>query len=395
VHEDLLGATGLMAALSLTLHAFTRILTWRRYRDWAYLGVTLGVGLLTHHLFVVFPAAMLLGIFLSPFFRDAVSLPRLGIALLIAAILYAPYAVWVSTHIGSIGDAARAYAESWEIDSAWFDRVRAGAVSFGRTMLQFTLPLSLFWLMLFWPMWLPVLYPVFARRSTDEEQHETAWRRVMARATVFASLTFLLGVLFGVQIYKGYWMLPALFCAPIWMFAHVKRAGDFPIAIRAFAAVVIAFATLVVAGRFVEWRLEVEMCDESCRPYAPIPQWAEELRNAGFDYGTIVASDKHLAGNLRGAFPNARVMDASIPPEAFPPPKTDGACLAVWRETVFDEERRIAVMPPDLKSYLDEELFASPRDPGAEGAIRRHLRLSDTKAATLYLNFVPPSDACR
>jgi hypothetical protein len=30
--------------------------------------------------------------------------------------------------------------------------------------------------MLFWPMWLPVIYPVFQRRSTDEEPHET-WRR--------------------------------------------------------------------------------------------------------------------------------------------------------------------------------------------------------------------------
>ena len=62
-----------------------------------------------------------------------------------------------STHIGSIGDAAREYAASWEIDSGWLDRVRnAARCRSARTLLEFTLPLSLFWLMLFWPMWLPM-----------------------------------------------------------------------------------------------------------------------------------------------------------------------------------------------------------------------------------------------
>jgi hypothetical protein len=386
VHEDLLGAVALMACLAITLHAFTRILTWRRYRDWVYLGVSIGVGLLTHHLYVVFPVAMLLGILMSPFFRDAVNPGRLAITLIVAGLIYGPYAVWISTHIGSIGDAAREYAASWEIDSAWLNRVANAAGAFGETLLEFTLPLSLFWLMLFWPMWLPVLYPVFQRRSTDEEPHEMFWRRLMARSMLFATLAYLIGVALGVQTFKGYWLMPALFPAPIWMFAHVKRAGDFPIAIRAFAAVVIAFAGLVIAGRFIEWQLEIRMCDQ-CRPYAPIKEWAAELREAGFEEGTIVAADEHLAGNLRGAFPRARVMDASITPDAFPAPRTNGACLAVWRDET--------VMPEALADYLAETLGAPPHDVGPEGAIRRNLRLSDDKAATLYLQFVRPSEACR
>lgn len=396
VHEDLLGAVALMASLSLSLHAVTRILTWRRYRDWVYLGITIGVGLLTHHLYVVFPAAMLLAIFLSPFFRDAVTPPRLGIALLVAGLIYAPYAVWVTTHIGSVADAARDYAASWEIDSAWFDRMGVGALAFGRTLLEFTLPLSLFWLMLFWTLWLPILYPVFARRSTDEEPHEMFWRRLLARSMLFAAGLYLLGVLFGVQTYKSFWLLPVLYSAPIWMFAHVKRAGDFPVAIRAFAAVVIAFVLLVGAGRFVEWRMEIETCDEGgCRPYTPVREWAAELRDLGFSQGTIVGADRHLTGNLRGALPRARVLDASIAPDAFPSARTNGACLAVWRDTTFDEKRNIALMPADLEAYLKDKLGAEPRDAGAEGAIRRNLRLSDDKAATLYLQFVPPSENCR
>jgi hypothetical protein len=88
-------------------------------------------------------------------------------------------------------------------------------------------------------------------------------------------------------------------------------------------------------------------------------------------------------------------MDASISPDAFPAARTNGACLAVWRDTTFDEERNIALMPADLEAYLRDKLGAEPRDAGAEGAIRRNLRLSDDKAATLYLQFVPPSEDCR
>jgi hypothetical protein len=396
MHEDLLGAVALMACLSLSLHAVTRILTWRRNRDWIYLGLTIGAGLLTHHLYAVFPVAILLAVFLSPFFRDAVTPPRLVIAVIAAALVYGPYVVWVGANIGSIADAASDYAASWEIDSAWFDRMGVGAVAFARTLLEFSLPLSLFWLMLFWTLWLPILYPVFARRSTDEEPHELFWRRLFARSMLFSAGAYMLGVLFGVQVYKSYWILPVLFIAPIWLFAHVKRAGDFPVATRAFAAVVIAFILLVGAGRFVEWRMEIETCDEGgCRPYTPVAEWAVELREAGFSQGTIVGADRHLTGNLRGLLPRARVLDASISLNAFPPARTNGACLAVWRDTTFDENRNIALMPPELEAYLREKLGAEPRDSGAEGAIRRNLRLSDDKAATLYLQFVPPSEDCR
>jgi hypothetical protein len=396
MHEDLLGAVGLMACLSVAFHAVTRILTWRRYRDWVYLGIAMGVGLLTHHLFIVFPIALIVAVIVSPFFRDAMNWGRLGIALLVAGLIYAPYAVWVSTHIASLTDALREYAASWEIDNAWFERAGNAAAQLGRALLEFSLPLSMFWMFLFWTLWLPVIYPLFQRRNTDEEPHEAAWRQLFMRSTLFTLIAYLISVPFGVQAYKAHWMMPVLFTLPVWLFLHVKRGGEFPVAIRAFGAVVIAFALLVAGGRFVEWQMEIAMCREGgCRPYTPVQSWAQELKNAGFTEGTIVGADKHLTGNLRGAFPRARVIDASIPPEAYPQPKTNGACLVVWRDTEFNEARNMAIMPRELVTYLGDRLFAYPRDQGAEGAIRRNLRQSEDKAATLYYKFVRPSELCR
>jgi hypothetical protein len=388
MHEDLVGGAGLMAAMALSLHAVTRILAWRRVRDWAYLGVAMGLGLLTHHLYLTFPLALLGAAMLSPFFREAVRPGLLVLAGGIALVMYAPYAIWLAANSESIAFAVRDFAETWEMDPAWFARVQDGAVNLGRALLSASLPLSIFWATLFWPLWLPIIYPVFSRRSTDEEPHEEALRRLLIAAAVLATFPYLLSVLFGVAQYRNYWLLPVLFTLPIWMFAHVKRAGDFPIAMRGFAALFIFATTAVVAGRFVEWQMDIRTCDEDgCDAYMPVQPWAEALRQAGFEGGTIVGADRHLTGNLRAAFPEARVMDASLAPAAFPPPQIRGACLAVWRNDI--------VMPSDLMEYLTQQLGAIPRDEGPEGAIRRNLRMSDTKGATLYFNFVPPSEACR
>jgi hypothetical protein len=138
--------------------------------------------------------------------------------------------------------------------------------------------------------------------------------------------------------------------------------------------------------------MEIAMCEEGgCRPYTPVKEWAEELKKAGFDEGTIVGADRHLTGNLRAAFPRARVIDAAMPPEAFPAPHTNGACLVVWRDTEFNEQRNIAVMPRELVAYLTDRLYAFPHDQGAEGAIRRNLHQSSDKAAT-STQFVKPSN---
>ena len=175
----------------------------------------------------------------------------------------------------------------------------------------------------------------------------------------------------------------------------MKRAGDFPVAIRGFGAVVAASIVLVAGGRFVEAQLEIAQCQEGgCRPYTPVSAWAEALREAGFQQGTIVGADPHLTGNLRAAFPRARVLDASVAPEAYPARQSNGACLVVWRDTRFNDSLNVALMPEELSTYLEQDLSVRLRDKGARGAVRRPLRMSEDKAATLYFQLNRASGQC-
>ena len=103
---------------------------------------------------------------------------------------------------------------------------------------------------------------------------------------------------------------------------------------------------------------------------------------------------RHLTGNLRAAFPRARVIDASVASEAYPPRQGNGACLIVWRDTRFNDTLNVALMPDELSTYMEQELKARLRDKGARGAVRRPLRMSEDKAATLYFQLNRASGQC-
>lgn len=398
MHEDKLGAVLLFAALSLTLHSATRILTWRRTRDWAAFGAAMGVGALSNHAYVIFPVALLIAIAASPFFRGALTPGRLILSLLIGSAVYAPYAAWLLMQPEVLMEAVRSLLPGLQTTDDYILALQAGATHYLVKGLEFILPFFLFWAMLFWQLWLPILYPIFSRRSTDEEPHDTAWRALFVRATLIAAGLLAVVVLLGANYLRMHTFLPVLIGGPIWLFAHVRRAGDFSIAIRGFATVVIIFTIGVLAGRYIHWRLEADTCpQDGCRMYAPIEAWSEGLSDAGFSVGAIVGADLHLTGNLNLELPRARVLDAGFRADAFPDASTAGACVAVWREVAADD-RSVAeatYMPETLAAYLRDELGVDDPPMAPEGALRRPLLAGGRRAATLYFAFMPPSERCR
>lgn len=401
VHEDMLGLAALTACLSLTLHALARVLTWRRQGDWIYLGLVTGVGLLAHPLYAILPVACIASVLSVAFFRQGISLINFVLAVVTAGAVASPFLIWLAAQpgAGQSGDGfAMTLSSSILLEAfpaslgaedlrSWWETRLVSLSSLGRAALSFSLPFSLLWSILFWPLWAPVLYPVFARRSTDEETHDVAWRSVLGRALLLSGLLYLLAVFGGVSSFKTAWTAPALFLLPMWLFVHVKRAGEFPIPMRGFAALLILIAIGVFAGRLAERPLEIRTCpDEKCRPYAPVAAWAAQLREVGFEGGTLVGSDIHLMGNLRAELPEARVLDAGAPSGALPPATSQGACLVVWRNS--------GTLPEDLAAFLTETLEVRIDDPAPDGAIVRTL-LESSRMASLYYKFVSPSPACR
>ena len=110
----------------------------------------------------------------------------------------------------------------------------------------------------------------------------------------------------------------------------------------------------------------------------PVEALAAELRAVGFTgSGTILADGFHVGGNMRVAFPEARVVDPAYPPSTWPSPRGKGGCLLLWQER-NDPAMSVAV-PRDLLAYLADRLHGEVDAPFEDGVASALMFGSDTR----------------
>jgi hypothetical protein len=101
----------------------------------------------------------------------------------------------------------------------------------------------------------------------------------------------------------------------------------------------------------------------------PYDRVAPAVLRDGFHRGTIVAGRGPLAGNLRVAFPDARIASLETPDYVPPATMTDGDCLVVW------EPEQGPGMPEDLRDWLRDRFhveLAAALPVGSLGVTYRH-----------------------
>lgn len=188
-------------------------------------------------------------------------------------------------------------------------------------------------------------------------------------------------------------MQPALLVLPIYLFMLVERGGADPRAVRRYAQAIAILAVVVLAVRVGLHVAGAKYCGGACRAFAPFEEVAAGLRKAGFEgKGTIVATDFHIGGNLRVAFPHAGIMQIGYPASAWPAPSGTGQCLAVWGGTADAAQRA----QKQVDAYLATQLNVPAGAPRREGTITALMHGSTTR--TYYLTYAlydAPQGDCR
>ena len=82
--------------------------------------------------------------------------------------------------------------------------------------------------------------------------------------------------------------------------------------------------------------------------------FGDAIRQAGFTRGTIVAADEHLGGNLRLAFPHARVLTPPYP-VLDPPPRGGDGCVLAWHARMMGD-----AVPPQLAAFVAGRFQLTP-----------------------------------
>jgi hypothetical protein len=343
-HVDLMHTVLLATMLAAYLWADARALTRGRWIDYILLGAVAGLGILSKYVFLVLPIAMAIGTAFVPRLRAKLRVGPLLVTLLIALAIVAPYAWWAKTHEYSLFALAQTITKGAGPAlnvMGWLKGTGALAVA----LIGFAVPVGAIFPLLYWKACRPL-----GDAGGDEDRD---WLKMYGIA-MLAGIVIMWGAVFfvGTEAFKERWMHQVLLPLPIWLFLRAKMAGAPERANRIFLWLAAIFMVGVVAARVFIFETHGAHC-KNCREYWPMKAYAENLRRAGFSGGTILAAGPvpeeayDLAGNLRGVFPEARVLTPGYPPAVFGPP-VPGQCLVVWEGD--------GAMPKALRDYLEGPL---------------------------------------
>lgn len=339
LHEGVTQTQVLMLACTATLYTFLRASDRGTAADYMLFGFAIGAGLLAKLSFSAFLGCLAAGTLMTPRFRPAFLTPKLLITLGVAAIVVSPYAGWLFAGATDLDTVFRS-AVGNSNNAGYLPRVGKGLLSVLLTTLGFLSPLLPILLLLF---------PRGLRRNAAPPAMDTDVVRLVG-IMVLSGLTILvLGVLVaGVGEYKERWLHPFLLVAPLYFFSRIRSADPAPGRIRIYLMIVIGISAVVIGLRTAHLVVGSPLCNK-CRPLVPYAELADALAQAGFSTGTIVVRNGNTAGNLRAAFPEARVYVLNNPNYEPPaaPSDTGRRCLVVW-----PMKREQDGFPKDAVKYL-------------------------------------------
>ncbi len=359
VHDDLTQSVAVLAAAAATVYALIRLETAPTTGRYAWLGLALAAGTLSKLTYLVFAAALgLAALTLAPY-RRRLADRRVIVTVAVAAVLVLPYAHWLATHEGDLG---QLYLRQLGAGSAHpFAAALAGLGAVLRALAYYAAPIGLVFLALFPEIYRPRSTEVQGRRldgsSSGRGRSEEAAGRLVER-TLLAGLGLLVaGALLNIlgQL-KFRWAIPLFFLLPLYAWWRLDRLGVDGARrrrLRAYAGVLAIAAGLMVTGILLQVHLGARLGVPS-RLNTPYDAVATAVAAAGFRQGTIVAGQGPLGGNLRLAFPSSRVVSLEAP-GYLPAPRAGGPrgqCLVAWDRGGAD------AVPEDLRAYLRARLGA-------------------------------------
>jgi 4-amino-4-deoxy-L-arabinose transferase-like glycosyltransferase len=370
VHQGVTHSLLLSLLLAASFWFALRLAERRTTADYLLLGLLFGLGVLSKYSFALYAAALLLSALTLPRYRRAVLDPRVLLTLAVAVAVALPHFIWMWQRLDAVAGALGKVGQA-DAPVAYGARVASGLTSLASAVVQFLAP---FWLILL------AFHPRAFLPLKDAELTEP--QRLVGRVLAFSIALLALVVLAGgpVEI-KPRWMHAVALLGPLYLFARVEALGQPPR--RGYLAVLFGFPVLIMAL----WAAQTYLAPKQGKPtrfHAPYDRIAAQLRTAGFSAGTIVTDGLHLPGNLRVAFPDARVLTSNYA-HFMPAAGSAGLCLLAW------ETEHGRAMPERLIAYFIQHW--GPLPDGQPGYLNAPYH--GTRAVTMEIGYrLLPGSTC-
>jgi len=272
---------------------------WR----YALLGVVASASLLSKHNTVVFLVGLLLALLSDRAWRDQLRLSGVLLATAVTAALCLPHGLWLLHH-----------QEVLVHTMSKINHGQGGLLGAGRFLgdlmgglVSFLLPWAGLALVVAWRRGL-VLKPV------------NLLARLLA-CTFVALVVFVLAA--GADSFKGRWLFPMLFAAPIWLGAVVRPDDRRSARWSAWSAVAVALLCGVIMPARLVWKMPGAI---QTRQNLPFPEMVIDLqRDLGHAPAVVLASSHLVGGNFRLGLPAGTAVLTPIAPW-----RSQGASEAVF-----------------------------------------------------------------
>lgn len=343
-HEGFTHEIGAMVAVAATLWAFERVIAQTQLRDFIWLGVIVGLGLMTELTYAMFLATLALAALLQPALRTRLIDRRLFASAALALLVASPYALALLQSPGPLQFVTR-HSTSALVN------LGKGLLDALRGPLFYLSPLIVL-LPLFIPGFLRVATADIVAAFTAPNARDSANlpRLVLTQALFGVALCIAGAVLLGASGYAMHRLMPLYLSSVIWLMDVARRASPTAAPRRRLVAFAAFVAVAALSARLTNMFVLDPVC-KICRWGIPYTGLAAEMQARGFDgAGLIVAAGTELAGNLRAQFPHALVTTAAVPQR---PAFGRGRMAIVWgNETAAEVESLVSAadarIPIDL-----------------------------------------------
>jgi len=344
-HEWATQTIVLSVACMLTMHAAIRWFEAPGLRAAIFLGVAFALGALSKFSYPLFLGGLLLAALSMRDTRAGLADLRLLVAIAIAGLALAPYALWVLQMRGDVV----ADLSSHLVANEWSHARRA---AYGLWRLAVSIPTFL----LPWILVVALIAPAAFVRARADALAPSLGERLSLRTMLFAAALAAGGIVaLGATNIAARYMHPILIVAPVFVFARVARLAAGEVRLRQFAATALIFAVFVFGFRFVAATDNPVTRVLERRLLIPYAELAEGLEAQGIRDGTAISPSVREAGNLRAFIPELRVIARDSLRVERPPRRAsdDRSCVLVWADGQAGIARGMAPFDPADVKQID------------------------------------------
>jgi len=302
----------------LSLHALLSLKENNSIKNYLYLGLALGIGLMAKYSFLLFMVPLLISAVTVASFRNVITNKKILLSIGIFILIIGPHTYWLTQHYQEIFLSIDQKLKVTS-DNLLVDRIRSVG-QFTGAAIAFVVPFSLIFIINSWRK----IFNIDKQASKDDST------LLLNRFYLIILVSIIILAIFvSMPHFKVRWFHPLMMIFPLWMLARIERKAILskPI-MRWFAGITIIFTVLVLSIRIVQVTVGPEL-GQYGRLNQPIIETFDKLPASAIEGSIIKTRDGFIGSHLLSHYQKHNIIigGRNFEKEQY---KESTQCLWLW-----------------------------------------------------------------